>query len=674
MTQTLRLTLLSTTLATFALGQPKTDSGITRAEPVIVEETRLTADAAGTTLVRFDDTAPPATQSLESLASRVANLHVAAGGANSYGDLFTLRGLANTPYFSDPSVALYFDDIPLGSSFTYPTGLFGFASATITRGPQGSAFGRGGEGGVITLSSIEPGATAASELRSAAGNFNLRSAALSARSARGGFADASVALSFLQRDGYISNTTLGRPVDDQQASAASARVRVRPTAASEFTFQFLGSKHHDGAQPLVPLGGPLFSVVRARDGSTNIDFGAAAIKGAFATPLGQLIATTSYTDWSLNPYDNRLTLPPTLDSKILQIQRTWNEEIRLASDARAAIAWHAGAWWSDSKTTGDVNRGLVIGAPTNIPIEVSSYSLTARTAALFGDATITPAAGWRVTLALRAEEAKKDFDRSQRVPGAGHFTDAKAFDSFAPKLSASRALSADTTASASVSLGTKPGGWSAYTGNAALAPFKQERATAFEAGVDTALANKTVKLAVRVFDYEIDNYQIERSFNASDYLVVNAPRARSLGGELEATWRPIAEWTLAATLGFTDVTLREFTDPFTNKNLSGNRAPYAPIYNGHLSATWRGAGGWFAAAEFAATGKTFFDESENPAFAARAYLVTNARFGYETPRWRATFYGENLGDTQYAALIIPGVRHVSPGAPRTYGIELTAKF
>jgi outer membrane receptor protein involved in Fe transport len=674
MTQTLRLTLLSATLATGAFAQPKTDPGITRAEPVIVEETRLTADAAGTTLVRFDDTAPPATQSLASLAERVANLHVAAGGANSYGDLFTLRGLANTPYFSDPSVALYFDDIPLGSSFTYPTGLFGFASATIARGPQGSAFGRGGEGGVITLSSLEPGATAAGEFRAAVGNFNLRSAALSSRSARGDFADASVALSFTQRDGYISNTQLGRRVDDQQASAASARVRVRPTGASEFTFQFLGSKHHDGAQPLVPLGGPLFSVARGRDGSTNIDFGAAAIKGAFATPLGQLTATTSYTDWSLNPYDNRLALPPTLDSKILQIQRTWNEEVRLASAARAAIAWHAGAWWSDARTTGDVNRGLVTGAPTNIPIEVSGYSLTARTAALFGDATITPLAGWRVTFAARAEETKKDFDRSQRVPAAGHFTDAKTFDSFAPKLSASYALNAETTASASVSLGTKPGGWSAYTGNAALAPFKQERATAFEAGVDTALANKTVKLAARLFDYEIDNYQIERSFNANDYLVVNAPRARSLGGELEATWRPIAEWTLAATLGLTDVTLREFTDPFTNKNFSGNRAPYAPIYDGHVSATWRGPSGWFAAAEFAATGKTFFDESENPAFAARAHLVANARFGYETPRWRATLYGENLGDTQYAALIIPGVRHVSPGAPRTYGIELTAKF
>jgi hypothetical protein len=669
-----RLALCLLATVTLAVAQTKPDPAIARVETVVVEETRLTADAAGTTRVRFDDSAPPATLSLATLAGRVANLHVSAGGANSYGDIFTLRGLANTPYFSDPSVTLYFDDLPLGSSFTYPTGLFGFASATISRGPQGSAFGRGGEGGVIGLASIEPGSQAAGELRADFGNFNARSAALTARSARGAMADASVSLAFNERDGFITNTTLGRRVDDQKSSAASARVRVRPTTASEFTFQFLGSRHRDGAQPLVPLGGPQFSVTRGRDGATNIDFGGGALKGAFDTALGRLTATTSYTDWSLSPYDNRLTLPPTLDSKILQTQRTWNEELRLASAARAEIAWHAGAWWSHGKTNGDVNRGLVIGAPNNIPIEVSSYALASRALAVFGDVNVVPAPGWRVTAAFRAEETKKDFDRSQRVPGVGRFTDAKTFDSFQPKLSASYALSGTTTASASVGLGTKPGGWSAYTGNAALAAFAAERALAFEAGIDTALVNKTVRLAARVFDYEIDNLQIERSFNASDYLVVDAPRARSRGGEVEATWRPVSEWTLAATLGVTDVTLREFTDPFTKKSFAGNRAPYAPGYDANFSATWRGPSGWFAAGEVAATGKTYFDESENSLFASRAHATINARLGYEAAHWRLSLHAENLGDETYAAFIIPGVRHVAPGAPRTYGFEATAKW
>ncbi|MSU23803.1 MAG: TonB-dependent receptor [Opitutus sp.] len=646
---------------------------IVRVEKIVVEESLLAADATGTTRVHFDPTVPATTLALGALAARVANLHVNAGGAGSFGDLFTLRGLANTPYFSDPSVTVYFDDLPLGSSFTYPTGLFGFASATVYRGPQGTAFGRGGEGGTITLTSAEPGARAGGELRLSLGNSNAHFAALEAHSARGEKADATVAASAFERDGYIANTTLGTRVDDQVSSAASARVRVRPTTASEFTLQLLASRHRDGAQPLVPLAGPPFSVTRGREGSTNIDFGGVALKGAFDTTLGRLTSATSATSWKLKPYDNRLVLPPTLDSKIVQTQRGWNEEIRLASDTRADFAWKAGAWFSDGQTIGEVTRGLVLPFGV-VPIEVSSYTLNARTVALFGEATFAPAAGWHLTAGLRAEETKKDFDRSQRVPGPGRITAGKTFDAFLPKLSANYALSAETTASASLSLGTKPGGWSAYTGNANLAAFKTEETTAFETGLDTSFARKTVTLAARAFVYAIRNYQIERSFNASDYLVVDAPRARAVGGELEATWRPIPEWTLTATLGVTQITLREFTDPFTKKSYAGNRAPYAPDYDAHVSATWHSPSGWFAGAEVAAIGRTFYDESENPLFASRAHAVLNARAGYDTPRWRVSLSGENLSDETYAALIIPGVRHAAPGAPRTYGFEATVKW
>jgi iron complex outermembrane receptor protein len=552
--------------------------------------------------------------------------------------------------------------------------LFGFATAAIARGPQGSAFGRGGEGGVITLTSAEPGAQAGGEVRAGFGSFQARSAAVIARSARRPAADATAAAAGSERHGFITNTTLGRPVDDQRTLAATARVRFRPTTASEFTFQFLGSRHRDGAQPLVPVEGPRFTVARGRDGSTRIDFGGGALKGAFDTGLGRLSATTSYTAWSLDPYDNRLVLPPTLDSRISQTQRTWNEELRLASDPRSTTPWRLGGWWSRTQTHGEANRDLVLGPTSGIPLEVSRYALETRSRAVFGEAIFAPLAGWRITPAFRAETTSQTFDRSQRAPGSGQFQGAKSAGEFLPKISAHHTLGEATTFSVSLGRGAKPGGWSAYTGNAALAPFEAEHVTAFEAGFDTALARKTVRLAARIFAYGIDQLQIERSFNASDYLVVNAPRARSRGGELELNWRPVAELTLAATAGVTEVRLREFTDPFTRRSFAGNRAPYAPDYDAHVSAIWRGHGGWFAAGEVAATGRTYFDEAQSPVGASPAHATVGARLGYETPRWRLAVYGENLRNEAYAALIIPGVRHLSPGAPRMYGFEAVKKW
>ena len=671
--------LCSLLAAPLAFGQSTVSAPVSSAPPVVqiqkivVAETLLAADAAGQTNVRFETTTPATTRTLSNLAERVANFHISTGGAGSFGDIVTLRGLPNTPFFSDPSVTLYFDDLPLGSAFTYPTGLFGFASATVRRGPQGTAFGRGGEAGVITLHSAEPEQQAAGEFRASAGSYAQHAGAFEVRTAHGDKADATVSGSFLERDGYIRNTTLGENVDDQLGWSGAARLRLRPNTTSEFTLQLLGSRRRDGAQPLSPLGGPLFSVARGREGSTDNDFGGIALKGAFDTSLGHLASTTSYTDWKLSPYSNRLTLPPTLDSRIDQTQRIWNEELRLASGPRALVTWHAGAWFSDGETRGEVNRGLVIPT-TTIPVEVSRFTLDGRTAAVFGEVTVPPQIGWSVTAGLRLEETKKEFDRGQTVPGPGRFTAEKTFQAVLPKLSVSYALTNDTTATATFALGTKPGGWSAYTGNAALAGFRAEKTRAFEAGVDTSFDEKSFTIAGRVFLYDVRDYQIERSFNAQDYLVVNAPKARSQGAELELARRFSSEFTVTATLGWTDVELRQFTDPFTGVRYDGKRAPYTPEYEAHLGATYRAKGGLIAAAELVATGETFFDESENQAFAAGAHRVVNARLGYDAERWRVSFFGENITDEAYYSLIVPGVRHGTPGAPRRWGVEAVLKW
>src|SRR5207237_2111141 len=129
--------------------------------------------------------------------------------------------------------------------------------------------------------------------------------------------------------------------------------------------------------------------------------------------------------------------------------------------------------------------------------------------------------------------------------------------------------------------------------------------------------------------------------------------------------RPVPEWTLTATVGVTTVRLLEFTDPFTLHNYNNNRAPYAPAYDAHLGATYHSRLGWFGAAEVASTGKTFYDESENPLFAVDPHTVVSARVGYEASHWRVNLFGENLGEEEYYTLIIPGVRHGAPAAPRT---------
>jgi outer membrane receptor protein involved in Fe transport len=181
-------------------------------------------------------------------------------------------------------------------------------------------------------------------------------------------------------------------------------------------------------------------------------------------------------------------------------------------------------------------------------------------------------------------------------------------------------------------------------------------------------------VAVRAFYDDIGNLQIERSFSQTDYFVATAPRAHSVGSELEVRWRPAPSWTLGVTAGWAYVRLDEFHDPISGTDESGNEAPNAPQYNADLDIAYRPGGGFFAGAQLAAVGRTFYDELETPKYTQDAYALFGLRAGYETAHWTLMLYGENLAKTGYYQLIIPGVNSGNPGTPRTFGARASIKF
>jgi hypothetical protein len=651
--------------------QESDDSAVVKEEKIVVEANPLlgsAADSGGNALALPQ---PASDQGWASVAPRIANFQVESSGSNSFGSVFSLRGVANTPYFSDSAVGLYFDYIPLGSTFTYPTDLFGFASASVFSGPQGTVFGRPGEGGVIVFRLPEPGSRASGELLLGTGDYNSNSASFQASGPLGPRGDATVAAAYVEHEGYIENTQINQRVGDERALTALARARYRPTASSEIGVELLTGRHRDGAQPLVPLGGSFTTVQRSHEGETDTDTVGAAARAAVETGAGRLTAVTSFTDWRLQPYEDWLVLPPPLDSNLTLTQETWSEELHLDSNPAPGVSLKTGAWLSDSRTSGATERSI-LGL---FPIEKSDYTGTHYDAAVFGEALFEPAPGWTASVGVRIENEAKDYHQDEQVPTAGlhyHFLDSNDF--FLPKIAIRHALGPDTTAEASLSLGTKPAGFSPYTDKPQLIPYAAEHATAFEAGLTTECERRTVSLTARVFAYEIENYQIEQSFSATDYLVATAPRARSLGSEFEAEFRPLPGWTVNATGGITDAALLKFNDPLTGASYAGNRAPYAPAYTADVGIGYRMAGGVFGRADLVAKGRTFYTESEAPAYAQGPYALANARAGYEARRWRLTVFVDNIAGREYYAQILPGVKSAAPGAPRTVGSELALKF
>ena len=645
-------------------------------EKIVVTEKLLTESPATVTRIELGDL--PATENTTAkLAMRAANFFAGANDAHSFNDTFALRGLTNTPIFGDPAISFYLDDLPLGGGFTFPSDLSGFAHAELHRGPsQNTVFGRAGSAGVVTLLTPQPGAAPTGELRASFGNYSAKNLSASVMSAADARLDAYVSAAYATRDGYIKNTTLNRDIDDKDSRSALARFRIRPSTSSELTLLVTTLRARDGVQPLVPLGGPLFTVTRKNEGQTSVDATNAALKAAFTTPFGLLSATTSRTDWELGPYANALAFGPSeLLNTVGQTQRNWNEEVKLASLEKSPVRWQVGAIYTDGRTDGAFTRAF---GP--FIIEKSAYRVDARDHAAFGEATFKLTPDLSLTAGARAEDSRKELDRRATVPAAasGSFAFTRESTALLPKLSLSYALDRATTAFASVGAGYKPGGFSAFTGTRALASFGPERTKTFETGLTSATSDKTVTATLRLFYYDITGYQIERSFATSavadDYIVVNAPRARSYGGELELAWKPFPALTVSADLGTTDVTLREFTDPYTGLGYTGKRAPYVPAYDASLRLDYALAEGFFAGVELSSNGRTYYTESEDLTFGQKSYCLVSAHLGYAIGRTRLSVYGENLTDEGYYSAISPGTFHGTPGAPRTYGVEVRLKW
>src|SRR5205823_3152590 len=151
------------------------------------------------------------------------------------------------------------------------------------------------------------------------------------------------------------------------------------------------------------------------------------------------------------------------------------------------------------------------------------------------------------------------------------------------RINLTHAWSAQASSSVSVSQGSRAGGWSAYTDHASLAGFAPERARQLEIQSAIRSQEQRLSLEAHLFAYHIRDLQIERSFNAQDYLVVNAPKARSRGEEIELRWHPSEAWHIVAAIGANQATLTQFEDPFTRVSYAGHAVPYVPAFTSEFS-------------------------------------------------------------------------------------------
>jgi iron complex outermembrane receptor protein len=384
--------------------------------------------------------------------------------------------------------------------------------------------------------------------------------------------------------------------------------------------------------------------------------------------------TSSASDWQLGPYLSVLAFGPAeLLNDVALSQRNFNQELRLSSAPDAALRWTAGLFVSDGRTDGSFARSF--GPMT---FEASDYRIDTTQGAAFGEFTVALARGLEFGAGLRAEQVRSRLLRDGRVPVPARIGRVAESSALLPRASLRWKPRAEAALDVSLVSGYKPGGVSAFTGNAALTGFGAERLAGLELGALGRLAGGRVTASLRGHAYRITGYQVERSFatgsEADDYLVVNAPRASSLGLEAGLSCTLAADLRLSATAALNRTTLREFTDPYTHDSYTGRRAPYSPESDAGLTLEYGAARGWFALARVAHKGRVYYTEGEEALFSQASRTLLSARVGHAWERLRVSLHGENLSDRRYWTSIAPGTYHGAPGAPLSWGAEASLSF
>jgi len=628
---------------------------------------------------------------LQDLTGAAPNLAISTTDSRGFGDVISLRGITNSIFFTPAAVAFVVDDVPGGSVSSYSSSLLAVESLTVKAGPQGTDYGRNAPGGVIEIRTPTPGTQHRGKLLAGVGSFSARSVQAAFDGPLGERVGYSASLGVSDREGYITNTAQKRSADDRSSVAGRGALYFRPDEKTQLRFGVVVERVDDDANRLTSLFSPdRFAVSSDLNGGTSIDRLQFSFQARRNFDWGRFIATTSKQAFDVDPSttDLDLTAMPLAFSRVIHNEDTWTQEIRLESTPGADWAtWRAGLFYLNNMIDGNALRQFIVPPNAFVP---PNFIQTERTVSTIEQTGLAAYANvdqplWEPTtlkVGLRVERTGSKIDRTKVATNSYGFPSpqdaplARSQNSTYLSVSAglTHALSDSLSLLARSSIAQKPEGYSAFTGNPALARFDDERQWANEIGLTYGPPKSRFGGSLLAFWSKIDGYQFERTVpNSTDFVVVNANEVSSRGVEAKFMWNPVERvwWDFQA--GYTRTTFEDHRDA-SGTRVDGKSVPYVPRFTLRTGVTVDFGGGFSGNVSYAAVGRTVHDERNTEFFAQKSYGIAAAQLRYRFDNWAVAIYGQNLFEKAYDQFINPEILAGAPGAPRRVGVQLTFDF
>ena len=611
---------------------------------------------------------------LTNMTQQIANLHLTSNGAGSYGQNFSLRGLTNTALFSAPAVVVYVDDVPYSSSTATTGNLFAIDSVDVYRSSQPAGFGKNAYAGAIDIKTLQPENDLHAGVALELGNYNQHQ--VTANSSGALIKDRlyfNLSGQYQQRDGFLYNSYLNTIPDDQENFSGRAALKWTPTKAWDVRLTLSKENFNYGASRFVRLDSPEFYTVRSETTEQlKQQTDNQAIRIAYDTGDYEVLSVSSRRFWHMYPHVTDLNLTPTVYTRTQDVVETaWTQELRLRpKNQYSTWNWHTGLFYSNVEKHG-VTDILLLKADALFDLKKNNTN----SYAVFGQLAYQGVKQVKPYLDLRVDYSETAVDAANTFPYGKTTNLQQGNGSFfvSPKFGVNVTLSDNALIYAATGLSFKPSGYTAANINENLSHFKQERLWNNELGIKSQWWQDRFKFNVAGFYYKIENYQVERFFTQTDYAIVNAPKAHSVGFEVESQLKLIDNLSLEGNFGYTRMQFEQYQDPITRVNYAGKTAPFVPKFTGLVALQYKHTLGYFARVESVLTGRTYFDESNTDIMQQNDYIVGNIRLGYEQKNYSVYAFVKNIADTHYYVFKIDNVRGM-PNDPRLFGVRLAVNF
>lgn len=651
--------------------------------------------AASISVLSGDDIEDAGIESIVDVANQVPNLHITTWGGRRNNYVF-MRGVGAT--YGEPAVGFYVDDVGYFNNAMFDIDLADVERIEILRGPQGTLYGLNALAGVINIVTRKPDNETEGKLSLGAGDFGLRE--LKGRVQMPLVKDKLFfGLSGVktERDGFIDNLTLGKPVDDRDDLSARAQLRWLPNDKTDFNLSVDTEHLRGGAYPLGPL-----NELRKQPGQVSNDFAGGDERDTLGISLRanrqmsgvDVTSITAWREWENESFGDQdgtpLDIVPVLT---LEDQSQISQEIRLAStDNTSQLEWLTGLYFYQEDFKEDTTQmfGADAVALGVMPMPMDS-TLDAkkdnRGYALFGQLDhsltdqLTLTAGLRWDRDERGIDLRTSFEAGgNTVPGTeATLVESRDFEKWLPKLALSYALTPLQQVYASVTRGYRSGGFNTLHPDPADASFDSETSSNYEIGLKGSGWQKRLSYSLALFRIELKDQQVLQLTPGFTSVVRNAGESHSQGLEAELNLRPAPNWDMSAGFSYTDTEFDVYSDPLLGQDYAGKNVPFAPATMTNLSVHHRHplahGNNLFAQLDWQRIGKFHWDVAN--ILTQEDYDLLNLRLGIEGERWETYLWGKNLLEESYQTVVydFPGLGpRAEPGDPRTYGLTVSLLF